>query len=133
LRPYPIGGNGGNVNPFFENWSKVKYCQIEYLMDRRLESARTTANPKYRLKESLRTQLERDAERHYVDGKMTPNLTKALAEVKAFADVAIELILENAKKKLCIQLREEMEKQGIGVIMKHAHEALKDYCTRQEV
>jgi hypothetical protein len=107
---------------------------MEYLMDWRLGSARTTTHPTYRLKESLRTQLEGDAERtsnlhniHYIDNDMNPIGTKATAEV------AIELILENAKKKLSIQLREEMEKQGIGVIWKHVDEAIKDYCTRQEV
>jgi hypothetical protein len=107
---------------------------MEYLMDWRLESARTTTNPTYRLKESLRTQLEGDAERtsnlhdmHYVDDDMTPTGTKATAEA------AIELILENAKKKVCIQLTEEMEKQGLGAIWKHVDEAIKDYCTRQEV
>jgi hypothetical protein len=107
---------------------------MQYLREWRWESARSTANPTYRLEECLRTQLEGDAERlsnrhdmHYVDGDLTPKVRKAIA------DAAIDLILENAKKKLCVQLTEEMEKQGISAIWKLADEAIQDYCTRQEV
>jgi hypothetical protein len=85
----------------------------------------TTANPIHHLIESLETQLDHLGQlfnipdMHYDDDDHI-----APSSQKSIVHQALGLILKNANKKLCIQLTEALEKEGIDALRKYSEEAL---------